>query len=69
MFRFGVPPVAIDLITKIKGLEFQAAFQRADWFNITEDLKIRALAKHDLIKTKKAVGRYKDLDDIEKLSD
>jgi len=67
VFSFGRPPVSIDIITKIKGLEFDEALASAEWFNIEGDLRVRALDLNSLITAKKASGRNKDLDDIENL--
>jgi hypothetical protein len=67
VFTFGRPPVSIDIITQIKGLIFENAFANAQWFEITENLKVRVLVLNDLIAAKKAAGRNKDLDDLEHL--
>lgn len=67
VFSFGRPPVSIDIITKIKGLQFDEALASAEWFNIEGDLRVRALNLNSLITAKKASGRNKDLDDIENL--
>lgn len=68
VFTFGRPPVAIDIMTKVKGLEFSAALQKSEWFELKETLKVRALALNDLIKAKKSSGRLKDLNDLEHLT-
>lgn len=67
VFTFGRPPVSIDIITQIKGLIFENAFENARWFEVTETLKVRVLVLNDLIAAKKAAGRNKDLDDLEHL--
>lgn len=67
VFSFGRPPVSIDIITKIKGLQFDEALASAEWFSIEGDLRVRALNLNSLITAKKASGRNKDLDDIENL--
>ncbi|MCF8448403.1 MAG: hypothetical protein K9G49_00915 [Taibaiella sp.] len=67
VFSFGNPPVSIDILTSVKGLSFNEAFTHAVdavWDNVP----LRLLDLRDLIKAKKAVGRYKDLDDIENIS-
>lgn len=68
VFTFGRPPVSIDIVTQIKGLQFEEAFEAAQWFDIEENLKIRGLSLKDLLQSKRASGRNKDLDDIEQLS-
>lgn len=67
VFSIGRSPLQIDIITKLKGLSFGDAFPLALQKEI-EGLKVNYLSLADLIKAKKASGRYKDLDDIEKLS-
>jgi hypothetical protein len=69
VFTFGRPPVCIDIITHIKGLDFEEAVANAQWFDIEEGLKIRGLSLKDLIQSKRASGRNKDLDDIEHLTE
>lgn len=66
VFTFGRPPVAIDIVTLIKGVEFIEAFTHKDVVNVG-GLSVNLISKADLIKTKKAVGRYKDLNDLENL--
>ena len=65
-FNLGVPPCAVDLLTTIPGLEFEAA-----WANrvISEenDFPIYYLGKADLIKAKKKAGRPQDLADLDEL--
>lgn len=63
---FGMP-FQIDVMTKLKGVEFTYAMEKAEQKEL-EGLKVRFLNLADLIKAKTASGRYKDLDDIEKLT-
>lgn len=67
VFSYGRPPVSIDIITKLKGVEFDDAFSQAQIFS-EEGLEIRFIHLNNLIEAKKAAGRHKDLDDIEKLT-
>ncbi|WP_153797225.1 DUF6036 family nucleotidyltransferase [Foetidibacter luteolus] len=67
VFTFGVPPVAIDIMVKVKGLDFQECFGKAVIFE-DEDLKIRTIHKNNLIEAKKSSGRAKDLNDLENLT-
>lgn len=67
VFSFGRPPVSIDILTRLKGVEFDNAFSRAMQFD-ENGLIVRFIHLNNLIEAKKASGRYKDLDDIEKLS-
>ena len=67
VFSMGRRPLQIDIITKLKGLEFKDAVQHAVQKEM-EGIKVKYLNLDDLLKAKKASGRHKDLDDIEKLS-
>jgi hypothetical protein len=66
VFTFGTPPVAIDIMVKIEGLNFEDVFQKAVYFE-DEDLKIRTINRNDLIAAKKIAGRAKDINDLENL--
>ncbi|MFZ4770794.1 MAG: DUF6036 family nucleotidyltransferase [Ferruginibacter sp.] len=67
VFTFGVPPVAIDLMIAVKGLDFETCYNNAVIFE-DDNLKIRTIHKNNLIEAKKSSGRPKDLDDLENLS-
>jgi hypothetical protein len=66
VFTFGTPPVAIDIMVKIEGLNFEDVFQKAVYFE-DDDLKIRTINRNDLIVAKKIAGRAKDINDLENL--
>jgi hypothetical protein len=66
VFSFGVPPMAIDLMTSHKGLEFDAAFLKARLQKV-DDFEVRLIDLDDLIYAKKFIGRSKDLNDVENL--
>ncbi len=66
VFSFGRNPVGIDIMTAVKGLNFEEAYSLSNVF-IDDDLPIRLLHINQLIEAKKAAGRLKDLDDIEQL--
>lgn len=68
VFSFGRAPFGIDILTKLKGVRFEDAFSQAQIFN-EDGLVIKFIHLNNLIQSKKAAGRYKDLDDIEKLTD
>ena len=67
VFTYGVPPSAIDVMVKVKGLIFQESYENAVTFE-DDDLKIRTIHIKDLLKTKIESGRLKDLDDIQNLT-
>ncbi len=66
VFTFGVPPVAIDIMVSVKGLDFDESFNSAVFFE-DDDLEIRTIHKEALIRAKQHAGRAKDLDDLENL--
>ncbi|TAH02258.1 MAG: hypothetical protein EAZ15_05525 [Sphingobacteriales bacterium] len=66
VFTFGVPPSAIDIMLKIKGLLFDECFNNSIIFE-DDGLSIRTLFIDQLIAAKTASARLKDLDDIENL--
>lgn len=66
VFQIGVPPVRIDILTKIDGVLFEDAWANrttVDW----DGLKIPVIGLADLIKNKRSTGRTKDLADAEQL--
>lgn len=67
VFSFGRPPVSIDIITNLKGVEFDKAFPLSMSFE-EDGLPIRFIHLNNLLESKKAAGRHKDLADIEKLT-
>jgi len=67
VFTFGTPPVAIDIMVKIEGLNFEDVFQKTVYFE-DDDLKIRTINRSDLIAAKKIAGRAKDINDLENLA-
>jgi hypothetical protein len=67
VFTFGNPPVAIDIMVKLQGLDFSAAYDRAVMFQ-DDELEVRTIHKNDLLAAKKEAGRPKDLDDLSNLA-
>ncbi len=66
VWMFGVEPVKIELMTAVKGLEFEEAY-KASQLHDEDGMPVRYLHINSLIEAKKAAGRYKDLDDINQL--
>jgi hypothetical protein len=56
-------------LTAVKGLAFRNVFPAAAWFTIDNGLSVRTLSLTDLLASKLAAGRSKDLDDIEHLNE
>jgi hypothetical protein len=66
VWMFGVEPVKIELMTAVKGLEFDEAYKKSQ-IHEEDEMPVRYLHINSLIEAKKAAGRYKDLDDINQL--
>jgi hypothetical protein len=66
VFSFGVPPTAIDLITKLKGIAFPEAYANSSIYEF-EGIQVRVIQYNDLLTAKRAAGRHRDLNDIEQL--
>ena len=66
VFTFGTPPVAIDIMVNLEGLDFEATFKKAVYFE-DDELKIRTINRNDLIAAKRIAGRAKDINDLENL--
>lgn len=67
VFTFGRPPVAIDIMISVLGVDFNECFKKAIFFE-EDGLQIRTIHINDLINAKKASGRHKDFDDLEHLN-
>jgi hypothetical protein len=61
--RLGVPPVRIELLSSISGVEFAAcAARRVD--TKLDGVPVRIISREDLIANKRAAARNKDLNDL-----
>lgn len=68
VFTFGTPPVAIDIMVNLEGLNFDEVFQQSIFFE-DDGLQIRTIHKTHLIAAKKNAGRAKDIHDLDNLED
>ncbi len=66
VFTFGRPPVQIEILTKVKGLEFDSTLNQSSLLEY-DGVLVRMIDLADLIKAKKAAGRAKDQADLENL--
>jgi len=66
VFSFGRPPVSIDILTQVKGINFEESFAVSN-MDDSQGFKINVINYQHLINAKKAAGRFKDLNDIENL--
>ena len=66
--RMGVPPVRIEILTSISGVEFDACYAEKGEIQI-EDILVPVISLAHLRQNKAASGRAKDLADLESLPD
>ena len=66
VFSFGRSPVSIDIVTEIQGVEFEEAYKSIEKIDV-QGLEVNLIHINHLKQTKKATGRFKDLDDLENL--
>ena len=67
IIRMGHPPMRLEILTQISGLEFDPAFKRRTVDQI-DGQTINLISLKDLKINKRAAGRPKDLDDLSKLA-
>lgn len=67
ILRMGVPPIRIEILNFIDGVEFNECFDERERLQIDETVVNLISLKHLKI-NKRASGRLKDLADIENLS-
>jgi hypothetical protein len=66
VFQIGIEPARIDLLTSLTGLNFEDSWQNREIFDI-EGRALPFLSRHDLIRNKSALGRPRDLADLDDL--
>jgi|SRR5271165_253645 len=69
--RLGHEPVAVDLLTVIDGVEFDAAWGRrvAGVIDVATGLTAFFISESDLVASKIAAGRTRDLADVEDIQE
>lgn len=68
VFQIGVPPIRIDIITEIDGVEFESAWPDRVIVEVG-DTRVPIMSRDHLIANKRATGRLQDLADIERLEE
>lgn len=66
IFQIGLPPLRIDILTAIDGVEFAGAWSR----RLTADfdgVHVPVIGREDFLANKRATGRLKDRADAERL--
>jgi len=66
VIRMGVPPVRIEIITSISGVEFSECYSRRIDAEL-DGIPVQLIGLEDLKANKRASGRLKDLLDLEQL--
>jgi len=66
VIRMGMPPVRIEILTEISGVDFKACY-RNKIIDFIDDIQITIINSEHLKINKKASGRPKDLYDLEYL--
>ena len=65
-YQMGRPPLRIDIMMSIPGIEFDEAWKNREEVEI-DDLKILFISRSDLIRAKMAGGRPQDKIDVQRL--
>jgi hypothetical protein len=63
----GTPPVMVDIMPKISGVEFEEAWRRRVDVRIDDDLIVPFISREDLLVAKVSAGRAQDLLDVDAL--
>ncbi len=66
IIRMGNPPLRIEVLTKISGVDFTKCYKRRKEILI-DGIKVNVISFADLLQNKKASGRHKDMNDLENL--
>ena len=64
--RMGVPPVRLEVLSSIDGVNFQDCYPRRE-IAVIDGIEVDVISLVDLKKNKRASGRHQDLTDLEKL--
>ena len=67
IIQLGYPPNRIDLITTPAGIDFETCYKSKEQVTI-DNIAVNIIDLENLIKTKKASGRTRDLADVEELT-
>ena len=66
VFKIGLPPVRIDILTSITGVDFEAAWAGRVSIQVG-GVTTTVIGKKELIQNKEAVGRPRDVADVAEL--
>jgi hypothetical protein len=63
-FRMGTPPVMVDILSTIGGVEFEPAWARRVEHTVEPGLTVPFISREDLVAAKLAAGRPQDMADV-----
>ncbi len=66
VIRMGLPPLRIDLLTSLSGVDFAPCFAERT-AELIDGVEVNLISLEHLKANKRAIGRPRDLDDLEKL--
>jgi hypothetical protein len=66
IIRMGVPPLRLEILTSISGVDFEECYARRELTEV-EGILVPVIGLDDLKRNKLASGRLKDLADLEEL--
>jgi predicted nucleotidyltransferase len=64
-FQIGQPPSRIDILQELTAVDFESAWKSGEDGVIDVDIPVRYISIADLIQNKLAIGRHRDLADVE----
>ncbi len=66
-FRMGKPPLMVDILPGVKGVDFDSAWEKRTEIEIdpSSGLRVSVISSGDLIQSKLAAGRPQDLLDVD----
>lgn len=68
IIRMGHPPVRIEILTDISGVEFETCYSKRR-IEVIDGVSINCISLEHLRQNKQASGRHKDLADLENLEE
>ena len=66
VIRLGVPPLPIEILTTLSGVEFEDCYSRREVVDL-DGVEVNVIGLDDLKVNKRAPGRHQDLNDLEHL--
>ncbi len=66
IIRMGVPPMRIELLTTISGVDFDSCYSERI-VDVIDNVEVHIINLNHLKQNKQASGRHKDLDDLQYL--